>query len=76
MNENTRFKTAHYRKWLIHSHSNGSDYDNGGRYTIYCEGYMFDKDWTFHPEFQRWDPPMKTEAEALAVCATLNRLTP
>lgn len=69
-----KWKRDNYGKWLIHSHAgSGSDYSNGGRYTIYRCGFDL-VDGKYNSEFYRWEPPMKTEAEALAECARLNAL--
>lgn len=67
-----KWKRDNHGRWHIHSHAgSGSDYSNGGRYTIYRVGYtcLERDDWR---EWTRWHPPMRTEAEALAECARLN----
>jgi hypothetical protein len=67
-----KWKRDNHGKWLIHSHAGGgSDYSNGGRYTIYRQGYEWDGK-EYRREWVRHEPPMKTEAEALAECARLN----
>lgn len=62
-----RFKWNEPKKgtWMIHSYTNGADYNNGGRYAIYRYGFG-------HTERGVWSPPMRTEEEALAECARRN----
>ena len=66
-------KRRDFGKWIIYSHAgSGSDYSNGGRFTICREGF-YD---LMNPkcEWITWNPPMKDEAEALAECDRRNAL--
>src|SRR6478609_2398702 len=64
-------KRREFGKWCIYSRA-GSDYSNGGRYTIYREGYFNEMDVPNTSKWMSWSPPMKTGAEALAECARRN----
>lgn len=68
------WRKRNHGKWHIHSHAGGgSDYSNGGRYTIYRVGYWGPPyDSAHFGQWVRWEPPMKTEADALAECDRLN----
>lgn len=54
--------------WVVHSHTNGgTPYSNGGNYSIYRCGFG-------SSERAVWDPPMRTEEEALRECEKRNSL--